>query len=278
MAIDTLVIGAGIIGATVAAAMRTQGTEVLVLDDQRPMSGTAPSGGHLKPSWFGELKKKDYEPAMELLDQIWGLKAEKFAIRAMGISVASTTVYRVDTDVVVAAPYTRASVTTIKDVSGSRPVVITADGVEYRPNRLVIATGAWVRELITGVDVQAKQGVSFRLPGVLKKPFIKPWAPYKQVVAHQQGEAEIWVGDGSAIIPQNWGPSRTGECLERCRSAIGTTAPPLRTITGLRAYTDTKTGPCLFEKLGPVTWVVTGAGKSGTIAAGWAANRLIKEV
>lgn len=269
---DAIVIGCGIIGATVSEVLKRKGLDVLTLDDGRPMSGTAPSGGHLKPSWFGGMPKESYIPAMETLDAVWGLKSEDFKIRPIG---KKTTVYRVDTDKVIVYPRHVAKVTAITQL-GNYPRV-TFDGEEELCRLLIVATGVWGAELLTSCEITSKQGVSFRIPFKLSEPFIKPWAPYKQVVAHQQSTTEIWVGDGSAIIPQNWGSGRTDECLLRCQKAIGKIVQPLRVIEGLRAYVKVdRSAPCLFKRLGPRAYLATGAGKSGTIAAGWVANEVLK--
>lgn len=271
---DVIVVGAGIIGATIAKAFSDRGLDVVLLDDAREMSGTAPSGGHLKPSWFGDLKKKDYEPAMKLLDETWGLLEEQFSVRAVGVTWAYTTVYRVDTDAVVSYPKETATVVSLREKE-NLPVVRLEDGREIQGRLLVVATGVWAQQLVPGMQITAKRGVSFRLPGQLKKgPFIKPWAPFKQVVAHQQSDSEIWVGDGSAIIAENWTDGRTQACLDRCQRAVGRIVAPIRTLTGYRPYAKSE-GPCLLQKIGPSAWVATGAGKSGTIAAGWAAFRLL---
>lgn len=271
---DTIVVGCGIIGATVAQALCKEGQDVLVLDDSRPNSGTAPSGGHLKPSWFGGMKKTDYEPAMKLLDDVWGLKEEEFAILAPVVGkITSTTVYRVDTDQVLLTPRKQGTVTEISQTHNFPRVVW--DGGEERCRLLVVATGAWAHELLPGVQTKVKQGVSFRLKGRLDRPFIKPWAPYKQIVTHQQGPEEIWVGDGTAVYPDNWKPERTRSCRERCLGVVPG-ASVLREMVGWRPYCVVSgSDPCLLKQLGPRAWVATGAGKSGTIAAGWVARRIL---
>jgi hypothetical protein len=124
--------------------------------------------------------------------------------------------------------------------------------------------------------LQAKQGVSFRFSGTVD-PFIQPWSPYKQLVAHQQGPNEIWVGDGTAILQKNWDKKdRLKECMERCRKAIGQKGTmPIKAIMGIRPYAQGSKLPYLFERLGKHTWLATGAGKMGTICAGDAARRII---
>lgn len=274
---DAIIVGGGIIGTTVAVALQRMGDNVLLLDDRRAMSGTRPSGGHLKPSWYANMHKSEAAGALELLCQLWNARSELFKLLPAGVE---TEVWRVDTDMVVATSNklrTRATVSGI-DPSLNMPKVTyqTATGTttEYC-KQLLIATGAWSNELVSGSVDQCKAGVSFRVEGTLDDPFIKPWAPYKQVVAHQQGDNEIWVGDGTAIIQPNWSDVRVQQCKERCLSVLPA-GELIRTVQGLRPYAKKldPTHPCYFRQLGPHAWVATGAGKSGTIAAGWVAGRI----
>ncbi len=271
---DCIVIGCGIIGATVALALRKQGREVTIYDEGKEKAGTIPSGGHLKPSWFGDMPKSEYEPAMELLDDIWGLKEEEFKIVLTGLK---TTVYRVDTDVVVATPRISLGVQDISHLD-NYPLLKFKDGTEERCRLLIVAAGVWCSELLPEIKIVGKQGVSFRYQGRIKEAFINPWAPYKQIVAHQQSQSEIWVGDGSAILASNWTEERTSQCETRCRKAMGTgvASKPSRTLLGLRPYCETGKDPCLLKRVSKRCWVATGAGKSGTIGAGWAAGRIIQ--
>lgn len=270
--IDAIVIGAGIIGSTVALHLRKQKMEVLLLDDRRAMCGTVPSGGHLKPSWFGDMKKTDYEPAMSTLEDIWGLKEEVFSLPMK----LKTTVWRVDTDQVVATEATNYTVTQI--IQRPKHWEVQTEFEDYETKLLVVATGVWADEFLKVEKLQQKQGVSFRFNGILPKPFIRPWAPFKQVVAHQQSEHEIWVGDGSAILKDNWKDERTQQCLTRCREAIKATNRPIRVLEGLRAYCQHGSDPCLLKQVGRRCWLATGAGKSGTISAGWVANQIVEKL
>jgi glycine/D-amino acid oxidase-like deaminating enzyme len=274
---DAIVIGAGIVGATITKTLIAAGRQVLLVDSGREMAGTKPSGGHLKPSWFSGMKKAEYEPAMELLDQTWGLFSESFVIKPV---MMATTVYRVDTDVVVAYPYTQGNVTSIDMLDNIPRIKYSSkkeENVEERTRLLVVAAGKWCAELLPEVfannPVIPKRGISFRFTGTTA-PFIKPWAPYKQIVAHQQGNNEIWIGDGSAILEENWTEDRTQQCLTRCQSSFKG-AKLIRSITGVRPYCKTNGDPCLLSQVGKHCWVATGAGKSGTIAAGWAARRIL---
>ena len=249
---DFIVIGGGIMGATIGLALRKQGRKGLIIDDGRKMAGTRPSGGHLKPSWFSGMKKEDYEPAMELLNNVWGLDESEFKIRPSGLT---TTVYRVDTDQVVSIKKTIGKVTGL-DSLDKYPIVRVGEE-RYRCRWLVIA------------------GVSFSFTGTVE-PFIKLWAPYKQIVAHQQSKDRIWVGDGTAILSKNWTKEREIQCRKRCAKPLGVGNKLKKITTGLRPYVKKTDGqPCLLKRPYPQVWIATGASKLGTLAAGWAARRII---
>ena len=276
---DAIIIGCGIIGTTVGLYLRKLGMDVLMLDAGRSDAGTIPSGGHLKPSWFGGMKKSEYEPAMKVLDDVWGLKEEKFKVWPTFIRA---TVYRVDTDIVVATPRTIATVTRFHNLDTS-PIVVykmhskIGEIVEEPCRYLVVATGSWIEELVPEIKAKSKRGVSFRFSGHLKEPFINPWAPYQQIVAHQQGPSEIWIGDGSALLEKSWTDDRTKQCLTRCSKQLKGCSH-LRTLTGLRPYCESGNDPCLFRRLGPRAFAATGAGKSGTISAGWVVRKILETI
>lgn len=276
---DVVVIGAGIIGATVAEVLRKKGRDVLLLSDEQPMMGTRPSGGHLKPSWFSGMKKEAYEPAMQLLDDIWGLSKEPFLVKHTGLH---TDVYRVNTDVVMKARKTLAKVRSI--LNWQTPILTyerldTGEAGQLECKLLVIAAGVWSDYLLPKtykVHTEWKQGVSFRVQGKLQEPFINPWAPYKQIVAHQQSSNEIWIGDGTAIKSENWDDERTETCRQRCLNQLknpGVTQAYL----GFRPYCEPMEAgdPCYFRWITKSVCVATGAGKSGTISAGWVARRIL---
>lgn len=277
---DVIVIGAGVIGATVSKVLASRGMDVLTLDDRRPFSGTGPSGGHLRSSWFGEMPETLWRPSLQTLDQAWGLLSESFRVGPV-----KETVYRVDTDVVLAAPFTRAKALGVS-LLNNYPLVeyrvfagAPKEVVCERCRWLLVATGTWANELVKGVDTTAKQGVSFRVKQVLQENVIIPWAPYKQVVAHQQTGSTVWVGDGTAILTKNWTDAKTAQVRERCLRVAELTGDVLEERQGWRPYSSHEPMlPCLLRQLGPRAWVATGAGKRGTIAAGWVANTLVSSI
>ena len=275
--VDSVIIGGGIIGRTIFEAMKAEGRKCLLIDNKNPMAGSLASGGHFKPSWAASMKPQEYEDSAELLDNLFGIKTEKFKMRPTGVRVS---VSRIDMDQVNGMDgHTYGTVTGI--TSGARPTVsyTLLEGNlkrEIRCRTVVVAAGVWCDRLLDlDRPISVKQGVSFRFRGTVKTPFIKPWAPYKQIVAHQQNRREIWVGDGSAILEKNWTRTRTKECEDRCQHALKFKNGAIKTILGFRPYCNTDKAPCLCKHVQKNVWVATGAGKLGTIAAGWAAKLIM---
>ncbi len=273
--LDCVIIGGGVIGATISKSFTKQGIDHVILDCRKEMAGTTPSGGHLKMSWLG-MKEQEYTPLLHHLDNIWGLCEDEFVVYP---SKKKEKVYRLDTDLV--TNYYQCAneeVINIEQVN-NYPTVITAQ-TRYRCRMLIVAAGVWSKDLLSKHtnklrDLKAKQGVSFRFSGKID-PFIKPWAPYKQITCHQQSLNEVWIGDGTAILAKNW----TQEIVDRCRSRCTQELPNLEYSKELQGYRPVLTPvninePCFMDRITQRVWIVTGASKKGTIAAAWAADKLV---
>lgn len=271
---DAIVIGSGIMGATIGAALRTKGMDVMILDDRRPMSGTFPSGGHLRPAWFGKMSKEQYLPAMDLLDKTWGMSSEEYLETP---SNKKTVMHRVDTDKVLASEFMSRTVLEIGHLNNYPSVSLAYREEAERCRLLVVAAGVWCQELLGKAPMCVfKQGVSFRVLGTTDN-IIHTWAPYKQVVTHQQQSDKFWIGDGTAIIAKNWTEQREEASRQRCSAAVRRPFPKsIEVRTGYRPYVKHADDvPCLLEQITPRCWLATGAGKSGTISAGWAATQIL---
>ena len=279
---DIVVVGAGIMGATIAQAFRVlQEREVMLIDGQHPLSGTKASGGSVKPSHLTGLDKDSEKLSLDMLDSLWGLEKETFVVRPSG-GFLKADVYQIDMDKVFGVEQVLGEVTKIGRKGGVPCVVAELDGrmEVVRCNLLIVAAGMGCSKLIPkmGLDLYAKQGVSFIFPGKLEQAFVQAWAPYKQITVHNfshNGEMTIWGSDGSALKPDNWSSERTLECRNRIMKAAKL-KQPLETVLGLRPFHKSNSKPCYMEELSEGMWVVTGAGKFGGIAAGWASHKLLE--
>lgn len=267
---DAIVVGAGLFGSTIARALMDAGMRVEVVDDARPLSGSRPSACLMKPSWFSGLGKDVHEPSLTLLDHLYGLQELVFEVWPIR---KRQTVFRVDPLKVLdwgSLVWHRA---TAVEVGPSHVGLDNGDRLEAR--RIIVAAGYWCGQLLQGVHIQGKQGISYSARGTLERNIIKPWAPYKQSVSFQSDPGWIWVGDGTAIKPKNWTDEREEKTLNRCADLVGQARDDLLPARGIRPYVP-KVKPCLLERRPDGIWLATGGAKNGMVAAGWAASEILR--
>ena len=276
---DAVVVGAGIFGSLITRALRRSGMTVLALDAKLENSGSRPAACLMRPGWFSSLGKEVYDPAIKQLSDLVGVKDLTFRVNKM----ATATVYWCDPK--------RVLLDQNECQTGLVGLIIpTTDGylVEYRniqrsasarTRMVVLATGIWTPQLRPEIKVDAQAGVAWLWPNEkIEEPFVKVWAPYKQIVAFNRGDG-LWVGDGLSV--KNWSKAYRDQSYYRCSDAAGITrkslaASPIE-LFGYRPYVrDAK--PCFLKEVKPGFWVATGGAKNGTIAAGWCADQITRKV
>lgn len=262
---DFVIVGGGIFGKTIAASLRKAGAKGKIVDSGHPKAGSRPSACLMKPSWFASLGKHAFEPAIAELDSIYELKELKFQVGKL----FNVKVFWINPQEIMAVPATQGKV--IKILDGG---VRLKTGEELKARHVIVAAGVWSGNLMP-VDIQAKAGWGFYFPGQIKTPFIKPWAPYRQISAFNIDNNNIWVGDTTALKPESATDARREQSADRCSNAIGRLNGEARAIMGYRPYCNPVNSgdPCYLNKIGNV-WIATGGGKNGTLAAGWCAYKL----
>ena len=275
MNVDTIVVGAGLFGQTIAAELRRRGQTVRVIDDARPESGSAPSASLMKPSWLNAVSTKDQDISYETLDRLFGVHELRFRVGPIKLdAVRWCNPEKIRTS----QPVLMGRVLSVSD----RRVMAIVDKlhVDISARHVIVAAGSWTHMLVPGCPpVQAKMGAACFWHGEsIPANFISPWAPYRQLVAFNMNGG-VWAGDGTAVKPETWNPIREVESVRRCAKATGLEFGPEATLTvlvGRRPYLDKrhlKGQPCYLAEHDGV-WVATGGAKNGTIAAGWAAAQL----
>lgn len=275
MRCDVAVVGGGIFGRVIGRHLSSQGHDVVIIDNQQALAGSRPSACLMKPSWFAGMGKACTDPALEVLDRHFGVKDLQFRLgpaRVGGVkwcdprSIAAT----------------HSEVRELKDTAievDSGLVHCEDRGEPVEADTVIVAAGVWSSDLVPIPGLSSRVGASCFYAGEqVEEPFIRPWAPYKQIVAFNMHDG-LWVGDGSAIIPENWNQRRTLQTVERCRAAVGLASDVLseKITVGHRPYMPKKMfrgDPCYLEELRPGVWAATGGAKNGTIAAGWCAHIL----
>lgn len=272
---DIAIIGAGLFGAVAAAALRRDGHNVLVIDAKKEGSGSRPAACLMKPSWFSSMGKDKFEPSLRLLDELYGVQDLSFKV----LGPVGATVHWCDPAKILQPADLTDEVEAIQVVGGGFMLVLkSGDYVEVK--KVIVAAGVWSSALAHVPGLVGRAGVSFRWFDMqLDQGFINPWAPYRQIVGFNISKTEVWVGDGSAIKPDNWTKEREDQSYARCASNIDRTGfgdrenGRVEAQYGVRPYVpDAK--PCFLKEVLPGMWVNTGGAKNGTIAAGWSASVL----
>jgi glycine/D-amino acid oxidase-like deaminating enzyme len=283
---DTIIIGAGLFGSVIARTLRAAGQTVFMIDSDHAARGSKPAACLMKPSWLRAFTKKQREEQFRHLDELYGLKELDFAT-AGGVKLK---VPWVDPAKVLAEKRVIDHWHYISDGPGGWWLMCEKD-VHIAKN-LVIAAGVWTSEVLKKVantdmkclpvDVRALAGKALLFPEAsLDQPFIKPWAPFKQIVAFNRGDG-LWAGDGSSIIAKNWTGEKSEAVDRRCFDAVSArhswaagswdSRVPL---FGLRPYVKAMNGnPAYLREHFPGLWVATGGAKNGTMGAAWCALEL----
>jgi len=272
---DTIVVGAGLFGQTIASELRRRGQVVRVLDDARPESGSAPSASLMKPSWLNAVSTKDQDISYETLDRLFHVHELRFKVGPVKLDAVR---WCNPDKIRTAGPVLRGRVLSVSE----RRVMAIVDKlhVDISARHVVVAAGSWTHMLVPGCPpVQAKMGAACFWPGAsIPVNLISLWAPYRQLVAFNMNGG-VWAGDGTAVKPETWNPIREVESVRRCAKATGLefgSEEDLTVLVGRRPYLDKrhlKGQPCYLAEHEGV-WVATGGAKNGTIAAGWVAAQL----
>lgn len=224
----------------------------------------------MRPSWFSGMGKDRSEPSLGLLEKLYGLETIQFRIGPL-----STQVYWCDPKKILSGPVLRAAV---REVAAGR--VFLEGGLELHARLVVLAAGVWTNEVLQHYwkvpGLTGRAGVAFLWPDEQPgQPFIRPWAPYRQIVAFNRGDG-LWAGDGTSLKPESWSEGRETASLARCAQAVGRPATRATRLFGIRPYV-LNAKPCYLEQPADGLWVATGGAKNGTVAAGWCAHEIVRK-
>ena len=271
--IGAVIVGAGLFGSIIAATLRQLGLQVVVVDDGRPASGSLPAACLMKPSWFSSLGSQVHVPALKLLDQLYGVHELRFRV-----GLGHATVNWCDPAKILQPADKQATVRRIVAAGKKHwDVWLKEDEEPLRTPLVILAAGIW-STLLAPVDggLRGLAGMAFLWPKKqIDAPFVKLWAPYRQLVAFNRGDG-LWVGDGTAIKADNWRQSHELSSYQRCAKAVELINTSPTQLFGIRPYTKYK--PCYLRQVKPNFWVATGGAKNGTIAAGWCAHEIARKM
>lgn len=268
------IVGGGVFGITVGAALLDAGHNVTIYDCSKPESGSRASGGMMAPSWLSAFKRKEIDDSYELLDKFFGVDLFNFDVLP---TKKQMKLYRLNMRKVFS--YMPVHVGEVTEVHPGWLRVAAPDGKGLSvpvEGTIIVAAGVWSRHLTSLPDMKIKKGVSFNgtsasWPGHQ----MKVWAPYKQAIVTTDDDGRWWAGDGSAIFEKNWKPTQEDVCWARLRTAFPAIDQPaggtVRSVTGLRPFLN---DGC--RKLADDLWLCTGGGKNGSALAGIYAKKMVE--
>lgn len=280
---NVVIIGNGLFGSVIRAALRAEGHSVTVIDDERLMAGSKPAACLMKPSWFSSLGKDIYDPALAKLDELYGVQELQFRLGPTKVGG----VFWVPPKRILDAPPDILG--TVRHVRGDHLLYTSHPAECLIPLEFdvcIVAAGWWSNQLVEVPNLKGQAGVAFtwnRLKCEERvEPFVRPWAPYRQIVGFMRDEQELWAGDGTSIKIENWKSDRTVKSLLRCSRAI-TNDEDQQTNLCLGAHIQFGVRPQIrgvkhayLKKISPKVWVATGGAKNGTIGAAWCADQLVR--
>lgn len=288
------VIGAGLVGSQIAVALEEQGYTVIVIDDKRPLSGSAAAACLVKPEWCKSLGDGVTGPAFNFLERYEHHTAE--GIPGAFFYEPRDILYKdvVEAEVVGVRPNGYGA-TVVVDVEDPDRVPYAEFSTKFAGihtvktsfDVVVVAAGIWTEALLKhvpnhGVHVKGKMGSAIIWNGKLPvHSFIRDWAPYKQVVGLQRTK-DFWLGDGTAMLQKNYTKERKQQSVQRCIAYLSeyhqgrNIAFPDHIIDGIRPYTPEPAGVC--RQVSPGLWAAVGARKFGTVLGAYCAQKIAKEV
>lgn len=272
------IVGGGLFGCMAAHLAVRAGHSAVIYDDRiltRRPAGSVPAACLIKPGWISGLGEEG-AVGLEVLDSLFGLTEIEFELLPLG----RAKVFWVPPNKILTPPC---------EVRDAQVLSVGDDGTVWlartrnppkRYDAVLVAAGVWCDALVDlHAPVKRQAGIAFLAQHSLSKPFIKVWAPYKQIVAFDRGLPDFtWVGDGSSILEANWDAKRSAQCLERCANSLGEKRLELyQPLYGLRPYV-TGHPKGYYAQVRPKVWVSTGGAKNGTVIAAYQARRFVEDL
>lgn len=270
---DCAIIGSGIFGSIIAKNLHSYGMNIRIVDDNKPSSGSKPAACLMKPSWYSSMGRDAWGPAMQKLKELYNVQQIEFKAGIKNVKVDW-----IDPKSILTGDVLNKEINYVDYADGNWQLWSPSSAAPILFCRTVIlAAGIWCNKILkySGLpevpELSPRTGTSFGVQGIINKPLIYPYAPYRQLVAFQIEEYKIWIGDGTAN--KHYSDEHLKKSRERCARLLEAPPEVLSPTTGHRPYVK-NAKPCYLKEHAPGLWVVTGGAKNGTIAAGWAAHQL----
>lgn len=253
------IIGAGLFGAVARDLLRSRGIACQTVDDGRPLAGSFPAGCLTKPSWLSSVRNRD--GALGLLASLYGVRRISLQVGLLKLE----NVMHFAPSAILRPPDIRARAVSVDPDLG----VVQLDNGQTLEGRVLVAAGVWSRDLLpdhfSGVRLIGLQGCSQRFRSAQPRAALKVWAPFKQSVCFEIEPGVTWFGDGTALLPDSWGPQHVERSLAHAEELGLSRWHLIETRVGLRPYVRGHSG--WFRRVGQRCWVSTGGAKNGVVLA-----------
>lgn len=263
-----IIVGAGLFGSMAAALCRKQGLGVTVIDAYFDLAASKCSSGLMRRSWLAGLGEDKISKGMAVLQQLYAIEEKQFLLEPAKKNVS---LLWVNPKLVLRPPDIREEVTTVREGTVTLRTGKTFTG------KVLVAAGAFCNSLVMLPHTKKLIGSALLLPG--KTPaLMQVYAPYRQAIAFNISQSEIWAGDGTAIIEKNWNAEQRIALLkDRSRKFFDLDVRKSKIRIGARPYVQGhKQG--YFAKVEKNTWVSTGGAKNGTLLAAYQAQLFLEAI
>ena len=269
-----IIVGGGLFGSTIAHTLhRLTKHDVMLIDKPRPGAPSLCAACLTKPSWLSGLH--DYEIGLNQLKDTFSSQ-QYIQFKMYGKKLEP--MFWVPRNTVLMRKGFKTVKSNVLSVSPGK-VHIQIRGNEYyvaKAKYIIVAAGVWTKELLPDVELKGLVGTALWFEGKIEQPQVKMWAPYKQVVAFNDCNKRIWVGDGSAILEKNWISAKHGKAtFDRARKVVKG-HKLIKGLEGTRPFTKDKMGILEFR---PGNLIVsTGGAKNGIALAGIHAAKILETI
>jgi len=305
---DVIVVGAGMVGSMITKHLRANGLQVLLIDCERPFSGSKCSSGMWRDGWVNDKIREQYEQGLEVLHEYAGINTIEVENLDTKLSVKKNGSEQTDVQIdelmyvnwkdicdVQAVNYEVVSV--CKNI-----VTCRHHGNDHnnRPRttqfvamkKVFLCTGAYTDELLRdsgyspiGLDRYFGSAIETRNLDYKIISKIKTWAPYKQFLAARVGKTKLKFSDGSMVKnpPLEQGDERCDRVHQRLKEHVvevmGTKfkydKDDTKELFGLRPYLP-KGDHEFVHNHDSDLWSFTGTAKNTTILCGYLAIRALE--
>jgi hypothetical protein len=253
-----LVVGGGLFGSLAAAFARTKGVEAVVFDPGLEGAASPAAAGLFKEEWAGRSLREDYQKALPLLEQLYGVRHISLTREDGGKEVL---LFVPPAEILESSPV-RHLVTAVGDG------FLEAGGRRHE-GWVYIAAGVWCEPFLPGLGVYSRMGAAYLFQGE-REGRMRTLGRGRQAHAFTRDPGTTYFSDGTA--ERQYTLEHDQLTLKRA-AEFGLVAPVAR-LLGRRPYTP---GGPVFRKVASRTWLATGGRKMGTVLGASYARRLVEE-